>query len=148
LNDAASSSDNCNTPTPTINLFVQYNGFFNKLCAIPLTMTIEDLLVRVENLFILFNFLTIQQVKLRQLTGISNDRYIHLRILSEDGLTTICFLHKENNRTLESYNDRLKDRMILSIEDTDDNKYQRKRLQRSKSTTSSEYNYSFDESDV
>jgi hypothetical protein len=37
--------------------------------------------------------------------------------------------------------------MILSIEDTDDD-HQEKHLERSKSTTSSERTYSFDESDV
>ena len=67
-------------------------------------------------------------------------------MLSEDGLTTVCFLHKEVNRTIESYNDCLKARMILSIEDVDDD--QDKYFERSTSTTSSEKTYSFDESDV
>jgi hypothetical protein len=30
---------------PTISLYVQYNGFFNKLCEIRRTMTIRELLV-------------------------------------------------------------------------------------------------------
>lgn len=30
---------------PTISLFVQYNGFFNKLCEIRRTMTIRELMV-------------------------------------------------------------------------------------------------------
>lgn len=34
------------TPSPTISLFVQYNGFFNELRDIWQTMTIKDLLVR------------------------------------------------------------------------------------------------------
>jgi hypothetical protein len=60
---------------------------------------------------------------------------------------TIFFIHKELNRTLESYKDRLKDRMILSIEDSEENSHE-KHLQRSKSTNSIEHTYSFDESDV
>jgi len=90
-------------------------------------------------------------VKLRQLTGIPIESSIRLRILSEDGLTTLFFIHKEPNRTLESYNDCLKDLMVLSIEDSDDDdddNQQEKHFQRSKSVTSSKRYYSFDESDV
>ncbi len=57
------------------------------------------------------------------------------------------FIDKETNRTLGSYNDCLKAGMILNIEDDDDNDRENS-FQRSKSTTSSERTYSFDESDV
>ncbi len=49
--DAASPSENCNTSGTTISLFVQYNGFFNQLCDIQETMTIESLLVCLKILF-------------------------------------------------------------------------------------------------
>ncbi|CAF2398392.1 unnamed protein product [Rotaria sp. Silwood2] len=127
LSETKALSSNGNIPIEAISLFVQYNGFFNQLCDIPQTMTVGELLA-----------------KLRQLTGIPFDRPIHIRVLSEDGLTTVFVLHKELNRTLQSYNDFLKARMILSIEDND----QEKHLERSSSTTSSERTYSFDESDV
>ncbi|UJR36812.1 hypothetical protein I4U23_029526 [Adineta vaga] len=90
------------------------------------------------------------------ISGISSDRSIRLRVLSEDGLETLFFIDKEIHRTLESYNDCLKPRMILNIEDTDDEEDKEeedkssrgKCFQRSKSTTSSERTYSFDASDV
>ncbi|CAF0730923.1 unnamed protein product [Adineta steineri] len=129
---SSSSSDNCDSDVSTISLFVQYNGFFNQLLDIQQTMTIENLLV-----------------KIRQLTGISNDRSIRLRVLSEDGLNTIFLIDKELNRTIESYNNCLKARMILNIEDSDDDDDREKYLKWSKSTSSSsERTYSFDESDV
>ncbi|CAF1019697.1 unnamed protein product [Adineta steineri] len=130
---SSSSSDNCDSDVSTISLFVQYNGFFNQLLDIQQTMTIENLLV-----------------KIRQLTGISNDRSIRLRVLSEDGLNTIFLIDKELNRTIESYNNCLKARMILNIEDSDDDDDDREKyLKWSKSTSSSsERTYSFDESDV
>ena len=80
------------------------------------------------------------------MTGISINCSIRIRVLSEDGLTTVFYLYNELNRTVESYNDVLKPRMILSIEDNDTP--HKKHLERSKSTTSSERTYSFDESDV
>ena len=107
----------------------------------------------------------LEQIKLRHLAGIPNDRSIRLRVFSEDGLKTLFFITNDVNRTVESYNDRLAARMILSIEDTDDNdddnndddassKHASEKgrrpngFQRSKSTTSSERTYSFEESDV
>ncbi|CAF0809018.1 unnamed protein product [Adineta ricciae] len=145
----ASSSSDLQTLPSTITLFVQYNGFFNQLCDIQKSMTTENLLI-----------------KLRHLAGIPSDRSIRLRVFSEDGLKTLFFITNDVNRTVESYNDRLAARMILSIEDTDDNddddnndddasskqgseKGRRPNgFQRSKSTTSSERTYSFEESDV
>jgi hypothetical protein len=44
-------------PTPTIDLFVQYNGFFNQLCYIGKKMTVEELLVRDKIVFTHFLFL-------------------------------------------------------------------------------------------
>jgi hypothetical protein len=58
-------------------------------------------------------------------------------------------IEKENDRTVASYADRLKARMVLNIEDTDEEDDSReKTFEWSKSTTSSERTYSFDESDV
>ncbi|CAF4523695.1 unnamed protein product [Rotaria sp. Silwood1] len=131
MSDTIALSNNRTIPVKTISLFVQYNGFFNQLCDIPHTMTVGELLA-----------------KLRQLTGIPFDRPIRIRVLSEDGLTTVFVLYKELNRTLESYNDFLKARMILSIEDNDVDNDEEQYLERSSSTTSSERTYSFDESDV
>jgi hypothetical protein len=88
-----------------------------------------------------------QQVHLRQLAGISNDRPLHLRVLSEDSSTTVFFLHHELHRTLESYHDSLKPGMVISIEDceglVDD-----EQLESTRSATSNGRTYSFDESDV
>jgi hypothetical protein len=66
-------------------------------------------------------------------------------------LTTLFFLDKELDRTLESYDEKLKAGMILSIEDDIDdqrNIFDKKPpIQRSKSITSSERTHSY-ESDV
>ncbi|CAF3531012.1 unnamed protein product [Rotaria sordida] len=131
LNDTKTSSNHSNIPEETISLFVQYNGFFNQLRDIRQTMTVKELLAKV-----------------RQLTGIPCDRSIRIRVLSEDGLTTVFLLSKELNRTIESYNDFLKARMILSIEDDDLDNDEKKHFEQSTSTTNSEQTYSFDESDV
>ena len=50
---------------------------------------------------------------------IPSNRSVRLRVLSENGSTTICYLDQELHRTLQSYNDCLKNEMILSIEDDD-----------------------------
>ncbi len=81
------------------------------------------------------------------MTGIPLNHPIRVRVLSEDGLTTLFFLDDELNRTLESYNDNLKPRMILSIEDNDELNLKRDYLQRSKRSASIERGYSY-ESDV
>lgn len=47
-----SASTDSQSDASTISLFVQYNGFFNQLCDIRQTMTIEELLVRVFQLVI------------------------------------------------------------------------------------------------
>lgn len=44
---------------------------------------------------------------------------IGLRVLSEDGLRTLFFLHHSLDRTLESFGDELQSKMILHIEDVD-----------------------------
>ncbi|CAF1087539.1 unnamed protein product [Rotaria magnacalcarata] len=132
--DAGTSFSKRRVPVQTVCLFVQYNGFFNQQCELRHTMTIGELLA-----------------KLRQLTGIPCDHPIRIRVIQKDGLTTLFFLPDEPERTLKSYDDRLKDQMILSIEDGEDadvDNQKEKHFHQSKSTTSSEKTYSFDESDV
>ena len=80
--------------------------------------------------------------------GIPLENPIHIRVLTEDGLTTLVFLHKNLDRTLDFYSEQLKSRMILRVEDDDmPANITRPPYLRSKSTTSSERTYSF-ESDV
>ncbi|CAF1094285.1 unnamed protein product [Adineta ricciae] len=110
-----SSSEFHSEPVPILSLFVQYNGFFNELCNIRQTITITELLIT-----------------LRAIVGIPLENPIHIRVLTEDSLTT----------------GQLKSRMILRIEDDDmPANITRPPYLRSKSTTSSERTYSF-ESDV
>ncbi|CAF3496097.1 unnamed protein product [Rotaria sp. Silwood1] len=130
LGSSSSSSDIEILAVPTISLFIQYKGFFNELCDIRQTMTVKELLN-----------------KLRPITGIPFNHPIRLRVLSEDGLTTLFFLDDELDRTLESYDDDLKPRMILSIEHNDDIDCKRNSRQRSKSLESTKRTYSY-ESDV
>ncbi|CAM4907377.1 unnamed protein product [Rotaria socialis] len=133
-NDASASFNKRNIPAQTVRLFIQYNGFFNRQCELRHTMTVGELLA-----------------KLRQLTGTPYDHPIRIRVIQKDGLTTLFFLPDEPERTLKSYKDCLKDQMILSIEDAEDadvDNHKEKHLHLSKSTTSSEKIYSFDESDV
>ncbi|CAF0978151.1 unnamed protein product [Adineta ricciae] len=126
-----SSSEFHSEPVPVLSLFVQYNGLFNELCHIKQTMTITELLIT-----------------LRAIIGIPLENPIHIRVLSEDGLTTLVFLHKNLDRTLDFYSGQLKSRMILRVEDADmPTNITRPPYLRSKSTTSSERTYSF-ESDV
>ncbi|CAF2575114.1 unnamed protein product [Rotaria sp. Silwood2] len=130
LGSDPSSPDIGDLAVPTISLFVQYKGFFNELCDIRQTMTVKELLN-----------------KLHPITGIPLDHSIRLRVLSEDGLTTLFFLDEELDRTLESYDDDLKPRMILSIEHKDEIDCKRNPRQRSKSLNSTVRTYSY-ESDV
>ena len=46
-----STSTDSEPSVPTISLYVQYNGFFNQLCDLRQTTTIEELFVSVENIF-------------------------------------------------------------------------------------------------
>jgi hypothetical protein len=47
-----STSTDSERSVPTISLYVQYNGFFNQLCDLRQTTTIEELFVSVENIFL------------------------------------------------------------------------------------------------
>ncbi len=111
-------------------------------------MTIKELLVcTCKNHIFEYIFISIKQIKLRQLIGISLDHPIRLRVLSQDGLRRLFALDDDLDRTVGSYDDELKPRMILSIEDDDEINHKRNLFQRSKSITSSEQTYSC-ESDV
>ena len=73
---------------------------------------------------------------------------IRIRVLSSDGLTTLFFLDKKLDRTLESFGEELKPEMILSIDDDEENIFDETiQSQRSLSITSSERTHSY-ESDV
>ncbi len=135
------------SPISTISLFVQYNGFFNESCDILRTMTVEELMVCMCEDRIQIYIFFIKQVKLRQIAGIDSDYPIRLRVLSEDGLTTLFFLDREPDRTLESYDEELKPRMILNIEDDNEINSKRNQFQRAKSMSIGERTYSY-ESDV
>lgn len=45
---------------------------------------------------------------------------IGLRVVSEDGLRTLFFLHHSLDETLDSFGDQLQSKMILHIEDPED----------------------------
>jgi hypothetical protein len=66
--------------------------------------------------------------------------------LSENGLKTLFFLHDNRHRTLESYANRLKARMIISIEECEDHLVFDQRP--SNNTTPYMTEHLFDESDV
>lgn len=77
-----------------------------------------------------------------------SDHPFRIRVLDEDGLTTLFFLHDEPDRMLKSYKHSLKDRMILSIEDDDTNTLKIPHLYRSRSVNNGEKPFLFDETDV
>ncbi|CAF1276715.1 unnamed protein product, partial [Rotaria sordida] len=126
LGSGSSSPDIESPVVPTISLFIQYKGFFNELCEIRQTMTVKELLI-----------------KIRPITGIPLDHSIRLRVLSEDGLKTLFFLDEKLDRTLESYDDNLKPRMILSIEHNDEFDCKRNTRQRSRSLGYRKRTYSY-----
>ena len=65
---------------------------------------------------------------------------IGLRVLSEDGLRTIFFLHHSLDQTLDSFGEQLRAKMILHIEDaaepTDDEEEPKKTTERAPSLES------------
>ncbi|CAF3396113.1 unnamed protein product [Rotaria socialis] len=132
LNQSTSSPDIASLAGPTISLFVQYYEFFNELCDFQQTMTVNQLLI-----------------KLRQITGIPQSHPIRIRVLSKDGSTTLFYLDKKFDRTLESYEDDLKPRMILKIENDEESGLEKKtnRFQRAKSLSDPGRTHSY-ESDV